>query len=68
MQVRKHAYILAIVAALFGACREVPVVETETPSADLTENLINANRYMAQGEETSIDSYAARRGWQARLL
>ena len=68
MQVRKHAYILAIVAALFGACREVPVVETETPSADLTENLINANRYIAQSEEAQIVAYAQRRGWTMTTL
>ncbi len=68
MQVRKHAYILAIVAALFGACRDVPVVETETPSADLTENLINANRYIAQSEEAQIEAYAQRRGWTMTTL
>ena len=68
MQVRKHAYILAIVAALFGACRDVPVVETESPAADLTENLINANRYIAQSEEAQIEAYAQRRGWTMTTL
>lgn len=61
--------IVAISVLLLAACNNVPVVETDAPAGkDLTENLINANRYMAQGEETSIDSYAARRGWQMTVL
>ncbi len=61
--------LAALGVVLCVSCNNVPVVETGAPAGnDLTENLINANRYMAQGEETSIDSYAARRGWQMTVL
>ena len=65
---KKTAYILVAAAALFGACREVPVVESEAPAADLPENLINANRYIAQSEEAQIEAYAQRRGWTMTTL
>lgn len=62
-------FFVAIIAFLLSACNNVPVVDTGNDGGkDMRENLINANRYMAQGEETSIDSYAARRGWQMTVL
>ena len=68
----KHKLGLALAAIcmmLCISCNNVPVVETSAPvGKDLTENLINANRYMVQGEETSIDAYASRRGWQMTAL
>ena len=61
--------LAAIGVMLCMSCNNVPVVETgEAKGNDLTENLINANRYIAQSEETSIDSYASRRGWQMTVL
>ncbi len=61
--------LAAICMMLCISCNNVPVVETGTTEGkDLTENLINANRYISQGEETSIDSYASRRGWQMTVL
>ena len=61
--------IAAIGVMLCMSCNNVPVVESESAKGkDLTENLINANRYISQGEETSIDSYASRRGWQMTVL
>ena len=54
---------------IFTSCRQVPVVEVEAPKGDtLKENLINANRYISQGEEAQIDAYVARRGWQMTRL
>ena len=54
---------------IFTSCRQVPVVEVDAPKGDtLKENLINANRYMAQGEEAQIDAYVERRGWQMQRL
>lgn len=60
---------VAISVFMLTACNNVPVVETAEPAGrDMTENLINANRYMTQGEETSIDAYASRRGWKMTVL
>lgn len=54
---------------LAAACREVPVVELESaPSDSLRENLINANRYIAGSEETQMERYIERRGWQMTKL
>ncbi len=63
-------YIILILTALATGCRQVPVVEMETKGGDtLKENMINANRYISQGEESQIDAYVNRRGWQMdRLL
>jgi len=57
------------IAALATGCRQVPVVEMETKNGDtLKENMINANRYISQGEESQIDAYVQRRGWQMERL
>ena len=54
---------------MLSACRQVPVVEIEQrPSDPLKENRINANRIIAQSEETQIDAYVARRGWQMERI
>lgn len=60
---------LCIACFLIISCNNVPVVDTaEQKGNDLTENLINANRYIAQTEEAQIDSYAERRGWTMATL
>ena len=54
---------------LFSSCRDVPVVEVERQRGDtLKENIINANRYISQGEEVQIDAYIQRRGWEMQRL
>lgn len=54
---------------LFSSCRHVPVVEVEQQKGDtLKENMINANRYISQGEEAQIDAYVQRRGWEMQRL
>lgn len=51
------------------SCRHVPVVEVEQQHSDpLKENLINANRIIAQSEETQIDAYVARHGWTMQRI
>ena len=65
----KRLTILLMLAVLAAGCRQVPVVDVEAPKGDtLKENLINANRYIAQGEETQIEAYMERRGWQMQRL
>ena len=50
-------------------CHHTPVVEVETNNgSDLKENLINANKYIASSEQTQIDGYVSRRGWNCETL
>lgn len=74
-KVKKHLHLLTLFFAfLFSAtalvsCNEVPVVDIQQQKGDtLKESLINANRHIANSEETQIDSYVARRGWQMTRL
>ena len=54
---------------LLTSCRDVPVVEVGQQKGDtLKENMINANRYISQGEEAQIDAYVQRRGWEMQRL
>lgn len=47
------------------ACREVPKVDIVPEKGDtLKENMINANRIIAQSEEQQIEAWIARRGGQ----
>lgn len=60
---------LAIVLLLAVSCGDVPVVELPTTEGDaLKENRMGANRLLAEGEETQIASYIARRGWTTTTL
>lgn len=67
---RSHLLLLAALGVMLcAACNNVPVVDSQAPaSSGLKENLINANRFIAQSEETQIDAYAQRRGWQMATL
>lgn len=66
--------ILALLAALgagflLASCGGTPVTDTEKPAApSYKENIINANKVIASSEETQIDSYLSRRGWQMTKL
>lgn len=66
------AYILPFLLSLllFNSCHNDPpiVMPSQNKGNDLKENLINANRTIAQAEETSIDQYIARRGWTMERL
>jgi FKBP-type peptidyl-prolyl cis-trans isomerase len=62
--------ILILACSLLAACHNDPpmVGRPTTQSKDLKEHLINANRTIAQSEETAIDEYVTRRGWQMEKL
>ena len=65
----KRFLLIPLTIMLFAACNNVPVIDLEPDKGDtLKENLLNANRYIAQSEETQIDAYVSRRGWQMRKL
>lgn len=70
MKELKHYSILVLLALLFAACDNTPVIEVEQkrPSDEVKDNLINANKYMAEAEETQIDQYVSRRGWEMQRL
>lgn len=61
---------LSLTAMLFISCHGDPpiVVAPQSSGNSVKENLINANRTIAQSEETSIDQYVARRGWTMERL
>ena len=64
---KRNIYIILVL--LLVSCGQVPVIEpAQQPSDHLKENRINANRIVAQSEETQIDAYVARRGWQMQGL
>lgn len=70
-KVKRHLGLLAATCCLLlaTACRDVPVVDLRPAKGDtLKESLIDANRHIARSEETQIDSYVARRGWQMQRL
>ncbi|MBP9990697.1 MAG: FKBP-type peptidyl-prolyl cis-trans isomerase [Bacteroidales bacterium] len=63
----KRFYISFLVLLALAGCNRTPVVEVEQ-KPDISENLINANKTIAKSEETSIDGYVARRGWDMNRL
>ncbi len=71
VRVRKHLGLcmLALLAMVATACREVPVIEQpEEGNTQMREIVINANRHVAHSEEQQIASYLERRGWHADTL
>ena len=54
----------------YSSCHNDPpiVMPTHNKGNNLKENLINANRTIAQAEETSIDQYIARHKWTMERL
>lgn len=72
-RVKQHfgLLMLTIIACCMMAtgCSDVPVVDVQSSHDNtLKESLINANRHIAHSEETQIDAYVARRGWQMDRL
>ncbi|MBR1792416.1 MAG: FKBP-type peptidyl-prolyl cis-trans isomerase [Bacteroidales bacterium] len=61
--------LLAGVISIWG-CGDPPIIETETDNVKsrFKESGINANRYLIEHEETNINAFVERRGWQVRLL
>lgn len=64
---RRHRYIVAVALLAFLPCLlacgdRTPIIELPDESKDnLKENLINANRIIAESEETQINAYLQRR-------
>lgn len=71
-KVKQHLGLLMLIVAAcltMVSCSDVPVVDVQPAKGDtLKENMINANRVIAHSEETQIDSYISRRGWQMERL
>ena len=58
-----------LIALTLAACQgNPPVVGPQQQQGDYSENMINANRTIAQSEETSINEYVARHGWPVKTL
>ena len=66
----KRIALIIICSALLTACHNDPPIVGRPTSGqkNLKEHLINANRTIAQSEETSINEYIARRGWNMEKL
>ena len=61
--------LLTTLSLLFVACHEVPSYDIAAPKGDtLKENMINANRIIAQSEAQQIEAYLERRGWSKERL
>lgn len=62
--------VIIIACCLFAACHSDPpmIGRPTSASPDLKEHLINANKTIAQSEETAINEYIARRNWQMQQL
>lgn len=55
--------------ALMAACTGTPVTDTQRPKTPTyEENILNANKVVASAEETQIDGYVGRRGWNMTRL
>lgn len=66
---KKNLIIPALMAMALSGCGEAPVVDVQQQKGDpLKENMINANKYFASSEETEIDAYIGRRGWEMKKL
>lgn len=68
----RHTAFIAVLAALLAAsaCNSNPPIIEIAPdnSAALDEHLIEANKVVAQSEDTQIEGYIQRRGWNMKTL
>ncbi len=64
-----HITLVSILLSLAACHGDPPMVVAPTHRGnDLKENMINANKTIAQSEETAIDQYVARRHWDMQTL
>lgn len=67
----KHCYITILLLTMLAltGCNNTPVIEIAPSQSEmLKENMINANKYFASSEETEMDAYIGRRGWEMLKL
>ena len=63
--------LILIIAAIISlaSCNRPNVIDiSQEEEINIKENLINANKYIAQSEETQIEHYISRRGWKMERL
>lgn len=61
--------LLMTSALLWSSCRQTPVVDIDNTSGQrIKESMINANKVVNHSEETMIDGYVQRRGWDMQRL
>lgn len=61
--------LLAAAGFCCTSCGDTPVIDPgNAKKVDYKENAINANRYLSEREETNINSYISRRGWNVATL
>ncbi len=65
-----HMAPLLLLALALTACHNDPpvIMPSSQQNNKLKDNMINANRTIAQAEETSISEYVQRRNWQMQRL
>lgn len=66
----RNPLLIILFFIFFVSCHNDPpiVMGPNKTDNDIKENLINANKTIAQAEETSIDQYIARHGWTMERL
>ncbi len=63
-KLKQHILVLMPLLLLTACHNDPPVIVPNTSKKhNLNENMINANRTIAQAEETAIDAFVTRRGW-----
>lgn len=61
--------LVMTVGLLVSCVDRTPIIEIDnTPSNPLKENMINANRVVAQSESTQIEAYLQRHSWKVSTL
>ncbi|MBP5326520.1 MAG: FKBP-type peptidyl-prolyl cis-trans isomerase [Bacteroidales bacterium] len=66
---RKYAAIIFCSLFLLSCNGDPPIVGApQMKGKNIDENMINANKTIAQAEETAIDEYVGRRGWKMEKL
>ena len=61
--------LLMLVALTAVSCGDTPIIDTsQDQRPDYKKNAVKANRYLVEREETNINSYIERRGWDVVTL
>lgn len=67
--INKLLFGIPLMSLIMVACNDnIPVTEiTKKPANPYKENMMTASNYVAKSEETEIDSYIKRRGWDDKV-